>query len=105
MGVPTLTLNGSSMIARQGAAMLTCVGLDAWIAADESDYVVKAVAYAADTRGLSNLRTTLRERSLASALFDAPRFARNLEQAFSAIWRRKMELEEEPPPVPNGFID
>ena len=102
MGVPTLTLNGSSMIARQGAAMLTCVGLDAWIAVDEADYVVKAVAHAADTRGLSNLRTTLRERSLASALFDAPRFARNLEQAFSEMWRQKMELARELPRVPSA---
>ena len=102
MGVPTLTLNGSSMIARQGAAMLTCVGLDAWIAADESDYVVKAVAHAADTRQLSNLRTTLRGRALSSALFNAPRFARNLEQAFSAMWRQKMELAGEPPQVPRA---
>ncbi len=96
MGVPTLTLNGGSMIARQGAAMLACVGLDAWIAVDEADYVAKAIKHAADSEGLAKLRTTLRERSLESALFDAARFARNLEQAFTQIWLQKMELAMAP---------
>jgi len=96
MGVPTLTLNGNSMIARQGATLLACVELDGWIAVDEADYVVKAVAHAVDVGGLAKLRTTLRERALASALFDAARFARNLEQAFSEMWQQKMELARVP---------
>ena len=103
MGVPTLTLNGKSMIARQGTAMLTCVGLGTWIALDEADYVVKAVAHAADVEGLAKLRTTLRERALASTLFDAAQFARNLEHAFSEMWRQKMESASGQLPVQDSL--
>jgi len=92
MGVPTLTLNGSSLIARQGVGMLTCVGLEDWIAVDDADYVARAISHAANASGLSNLRSTLRDRALGSALFDAPRFARNLENAFSAMWQQKLGL-------------
>lgn len=99
MGVPTLTLSGGTMIARQGAAMLTCVGLYDWIASDEADYVAKAVSQASDLDGLAVLRRTLRSRSLASTLFDAPRFVRNLENAFRAMWRQSLNLASRPLPV------
>ena len=98
MGVPTLTLSGgSTMIARQGAAMLSCVGLDDWIASDAADYVAKAISNAADLEGLTTLRKTLRARAMASALFDAPRFARNLEDAFRSMWQQKLNGVTEPP--------
>ena len=41
MGVPTLTLAGSTLLARQGASMLACAGLEDWIASDEDDYVTR----------------------------------------------------------------
>jgi predicted O-linked N-acetylglucosamine transferase (SPINDLY family) len=106
MGVPTLTLKGCTTIARQGAAMLACVGLDDWIAGDEADYVGKAISHAAALDELVSLRNTLRQRGLASALFDAPRFARNLENAFRAMWRQKRGLTREPLQVQgNSVID
>lgn len=96
MGVPTLTLSGGhTMIARQGAAMLTCVGLEDWIASDAADYLAKAAAHAADLEALVVLRESLRARAMASALFDAPRFARNLEHAFRSMWQQKQNLTVE----------
>lgn len=93
MGVPTLTLGGgNTIIARQGAAMLGCVGLEDWIASDPKDYIAKALSHAKDLETLAVLRKTLRERAGASALFDAPRFARNLEHAFRFMWRQKQDL-------------
>ena len=89
MGVPTLTLRGHSMIARQGVSMLGCVGLNDWIAEDEEDYVAKACAHAADIEALNTLRLSLRDRALASALFDAPRFAKDWEDALLAMWKIK----------------
>lgn len=96
MGVPTLTLKGNSVIGRQGASMLGCVGLDQWIAVDETDYLAKAVSFARDQKGLETLRHSLRSRVLGSALFDAPRFARNLEDAFKAIWEQNPNLARRP---------
>ena len=86
MGVPTLTLAGNSMLARQGASLLACVGLEDWIASDEADYAARTIAYATDINRLAQLRSTLRSCLLVSPLCDAPLFARNLEAAFRGMW-------------------
>ena len=85
MGVPTLTLSGDTLLARQGASMLHCVGLDDWVAESAQDYVQKAVEKAMDLDRLANLRAGLRAKALASPLFDSARFARNLEDAFDGM--------------------
>jgi predicted O-linked N-acetylglucosamine transferase (SPINDLY family) len=89
MGVPTLTLAGDDMLARQGASLLKAAGLADWVANDEDEYVEKAVALAADATSLAalaSLRSTLRARVAASPVFDARRFARNLEAALFGMW-------------------
>jgi protein O-GlcNAc transferase len=91
MGVPTLTLAGETLIARQGASLLTAAGLPDWIAEDEDDYVAKALARAADLEELARLRAGLRAQVAASPLFDAPRFARHLEEALWGMWREWAE--------------
>lgn len=90
MGVPTLTLAGKTMLARQGASMLACAGLEEWIATNEEDYVAKALAFAADVNRLAQLRSGLREKVMASSLFDAARFALHLEDALQGMWQQKM---------------
>lgn len=87
MGVPTLTLAGASMLERQGASFLTIAGLTDWIASSRAGYVEKALAAARDLESLAHLRSILRQQVLASPLFDAPRFARNLEQALWQMWQ------------------
>ncbi len=88
MGVPTMTLAGNTMLARQGASLLSCAGLADWVATDEEGYVATAVAHATDLAQLALLRAGLREQVLASPLFDGPRFARNFEAAMWGMWRR-----------------
>ena len=87
MGVPTLTLAGDRLLARQGASLLTAAGLAEWIAVSEADYVQKAVSLARDVPRLAVLRQGLRAQVLASPLFDAPRFARNFEAALWGMWQ------------------
>jgi predicted O-linked N-acetylglucosamine transferase (SPINDLY family) len=89
MGVPTLTLAGDTMIARQGASLLTAAGLPEWVAASLEEYVQKEIAFAADLPTLVGLRAGLREQVLASPLFDAPLFARHLEDALWGMWRAR----------------
>ena len=86
MGVPTLTLAGDSLIARQGASMLTAAGLADWVAETKTEYLNKALAHCSDLKRLSNLRAGLREKVLASSLFDAVSFAKNMEIALLEIW-------------------
>lgn len=89
MGVPTLTLAGATMLARQGASLLGCAGLAEWIATDQDDYVARAVRHSRDLEALARLRSGLREQVKASALFDALRFTANLQTALLDMWREK----------------
>lgn len=86
MGVPTLTLAGNTLLARQGASLLTAGGLGDWVTHSEDEYVARAVAFASDLPALSALRARLREQVAASPLFDGQRFARNLEEALYGMW-------------------
>ena len=88
MGVPLVTLAGGSLISRQGVGVLMNAGLSDWVAADEEEYVAKAVLFASDLDKLASLRAGLRSQVLASPLFDAPRFARNIEQALWDMWNQ-----------------
>lgn len=102
MGVPTLTLAGESLLARQGASLLSAAGLTAWIAETEDDYIAKAIAFSGDLEGLVQLRARLRQQVLDSPLFDAERFARNFEQALSGMWgQRRPQAHLLTPPVDN----
>jgi predicted O-linked N-acetylglucosamine transferase (SPINDLY family) len=90
MGVPTLTLAGETLLARQGASLLTAAGLPDWITNGEDDYVAKAIHFASDLPKLTILRAGLREQVRTSPLFDAPRFAKNLEDALWEMWQIKV---------------
>jgi predicted O-linked N-acetylglucosamine transferase (SPINDLY family) len=86
MGVPTLTLAGETLLARQGASLLSAAGLPNWIVASESEYIKQAVVFANNLDYLASLRSRLREQVLASALFDGERFARNFENTLWQLW-------------------
>jgi predicted O-linked N-acetylglucosamine transferase (SPINDLY family) len=88
MGVPTITLTGDTMLARQGASMLKCVGLTDWIAQNESEYVDIGVRAASDPSLLATLRMGLREKALQSPLFDGAIFARDFQAALFQMSHR-----------------
>ena len=87
MGVPVLVRAGDRYVAHMGESILHNAGLANWIAPDEATYAGLGAYFAADLGGLATLRSSLRNRMLASPLFDAPRFARNLEAAIRGMWR------------------
>jgi predicted O-linked N-acetylglucosamine transferase (SPINDLY family) len=86
MGVPTLTLAGNTLLARQGASLMTAGGLPDWVVDTPAAYVEKAVAFASDLPALVMLRAGLREKVAASPLFDGQLFARHFEQALYGMW-------------------
>ena len=93
MGVPTLTLAGNTLLERQGAAMLNCVGLNDWIANNEEEYIQKATSFAHYIQHLSQLRGTIRDKMAISPLVDAALFAKNLKSALNSMWREKMQQQ------------
>ncbi|MEO8153085.1 MAG: tetratricopeptide repeat protein [Rhizobacter sp.] len=103
MGVPTVTLAGDTMIARQGVAMMAAGGLPDWVADSPDDYVKKAVAFASDVTKLARLRSSLRESIQRTALFDVRLFAERLEGAIEGIWQEHLIQAETGPTrnIPN----
>ena len=87
MGVPVVTLIGRTVVGRGGLSQATNLGLPQLVAQTPEDYVKRALNLAADLPRLAELRQTLRHRMQTSSLMDAPRFTRNLEQAYRAMWR------------------
>jgi len=87
MGVPVVTLKGDRFIAHQGESLLHAAGLPEWIASGEDDYVALALAAGAAPDRLAATRAGLRAQVAQSALFDAARYARNLESAWREMWR------------------
>jgi predicted O-linked N-acetylglucosamine transferase (SPINDLY family) len=88
MGVPVLTVPGLRPASRSAASVLATVGLPDWIAQSPDDYVRRAVAFAEQPEMIAQLRRTLRKRMAASPLMQEERFARDIEQAYRAMWRR-----------------
>ena len=99
MGVPVIALAGRTHASRVGVSLLTNAGLPELIAGSAEQYVEIAVKLAADIPRLVELRASLRERMASSALMDAPRFARNVEQAYRQMWRAWCAKQCSSPPA------
>ncbi len=88
MGVPVVTLAGDRHAGRVGASLLTRIGHADLVAETTDGYVETAVRLASDLDGLPARRLALRDRMILSALCDAAGFARDVEAAYRAMWRR-----------------
>ena len=88
MGVPVITLAGESMISRQTATMLHCVGLDSFVAENTAHYLEIAVRSAKERDRLAEIRAGLRRAVQSSALANARLFTRSFEQCLRTVWRR-----------------
>jgi protein O-GlcNAc transferase len=89
MGVPVLTLQGDSLVARQGVGILMNADLSNWIAQDKDEYLTKAINFSADLDQLAIIRLGLREQVLSSPLFDAKQFSKDFEHALRTIWQQR----------------
>jgi protein O-GlcNAc transferase len=88
MGVPVVTLVGQTVAGRAGFSQLNNLNLRELIAHDPEQFVNVALELTGDLERLASLRASLRERMQASPLMDASRFARDIEAAYRAMWRR-----------------
>jgi predicted O-linked N-acetylglucosamine transferase (SPINDLY family) len=94
MGVPVLSLLGDRFLSLTAKSIAHHAGLPDWVAVDKDEYVSKAVAFTSDLGRLAALRAGLRAQVLASPLFDAPRFAHNLEEALWGMWQASSNSQE-----------
>lgn len=88
MGVPVVTLVGTTVVGRAGLSQMANIGMTELVAGSPEQFVAIATALAADRPRLRELRQSLRRRMQSSPLMDAQRFARGVEQAYRQMWRR-----------------
>lgn len=95
-GLPVLTCPGESFASRMAGSLLRTLGLRELIADSLESYEALALRIARDPERLAGLKRSLVSARDTSALFDTDRFRRNLEKAYTAMWRR---YQDGAPPV------
>jgi predicted O-linked N-acetylglucosamine transferase (SPINDLY family) len=88
MGVPVLTLEGSTSQQRQSATILAMLGLDEWSTRTPEAYIEQARAAAADLPALDRLRQSLRPKMAASVHGSQEAVRREMDTALQTMWRR-----------------
>jgi len=88
MGVPVVSLVGSTVVGRAGLSQSMNLGLPDLVASTAGEFVRIAAGLARDFDRLATLRSTLRSRMQNSPLMDGQRFAENVEAAYREMWRR-----------------
>lgn len=87
MGVPVVTRVGRTSVGRGGLSQLFQMGLLELATESDEEFVGISAALGRDLVRLAALRRELRPRLERSALMDASRFARQVEQAYRDAWR------------------
>ena len=85
LGVPVITLMGSTHVARVGASLLANVGLADLVANSPEQYVSIAKSLAADRTRLAQLRSTLRDQMKSSPLMNGVDITRNIEAIYREL--------------------
>jgi len=94
MGVPTISLSGTTYTARAGLAIMKQLGLDtAFLAQSPQAYIDRACSWATGLDELACMRSRLRELLLSSSICDPGSYARSLEDAFQYMWRQWCEQQ------------
>ena len=87
-GLPVVTCRGATFAGRVAASLLDTVGMPDLITDSLESYEALALDLARDPQRLAGLKARLAAARMASPLFDGDRFARDLEDAYRAIWQR-----------------
>ncbi|MGD9201786.1 MAG: tetratricopeptide repeat protein [Chitinispirillia bacterium] len=86
MGVPVITLAGTSHAGRVGVSLLTVIGLKGMIVPDYENYISLAVFLSKNIDKVSQMRKNLRLTLINSPLCDGITFTKKLENAYKDIW-------------------
>lgn len=85
-GCPLLTIAGTTFVSRVAGSLLRAIGLPELITTSLEEYEAITLQLARDPRMLGELRARLEFNRATSSLFDAGRFARNLETAYGTMF-------------------
>jgi protein O-GlcNAc transferase len=97
-GLPLLTCRGTTFPGRVAASLLGAIGMPELIAETMDDYESRAVQLARNDVAMRELKQKLAQNRLTYPLFDTDLFRRNIEAAYTAMWRGWKNGE-----APQGF--
>jgi predicted O-linked N-acetylglucosamine transferase (SPINDLY family)/SAM-dependent methyltransferase len=84
-GLPLLTCAGQTFSSRMAGSLLRAVDLPQLITHNFADYEEKAVELANNPQRIAAMKRQLQANRLTCALFDSPRFVRNMEAALLKV--------------------
>lgn len=87
MGVPVVSLYGKRHGSRFGYSLLKNIGLEELAAANEAEYLQKAVALVEDRELLAGLHQSLRGIVEASVLMNGRGYVGDVEAAYEELWQ------------------
>lgn len=87
MGVPVITCLGGSFAGRVAASLLHAIGLPDLVTTSLEEYEGLALRIAQQPLLLKGFRERLERNQKSYPLFDADRYRRNLESAFTRMWQ------------------
>jgi predicted O-linked N-acetylglucosamine transferase (SPINDLY family) len=85
-GVPTVTCAGTTFAGQTASSLLNAAGLGELVTRDLAAYEALALRLATDPALCGDVRRRLATGRITAPLFDAARFTRNLEAAFTRMW-------------------
>ncbi len=87
-GIPVLTLQGQSFVARVAASLLSNIGVPELITHTKEEYCFLAIELALNPDKLAAIKAKLAQNRLTTPLFNTELFARHIESAYKAAYRR-----------------
>ena len=84
-GVPVVTKKGGHFASRVSESLLKAIDLEELVASDDQEFVDLAVSLINDRNRLATIREKLVLNRFRAPLFDAERFSRHLETAYSTM--------------------
>ena len=94
-GLPVLTCTAEAFAGRVAASLLSAIGLPELIATSQEQYEALAVELARNPGKLGKIRQKLEKNRLTTPLFDARRYTRHIEAAYTKMHERY--LADQPP--------
>ena len=93
-GLPVLTLQGQSYVARMASSLLSAIDLPELITTTEDDYERLALDLATNHKRLKSIKAKLVLNKGTSSLFDTERFTKNLETVYKQLYSRYINGEK-----------
>jgi predicted O-linked N-acetylglucosamine transferase (SPINDLY family) len=93
VGLPVLTCPGHTFPGRVAASLLNAIGLPELVTPSLAEYEELALGLARDPGKLKAVKAKLLRNRDTEPLFDTASYTRDLEAAYTGMWRRQQERE------------